>query len=509
MKSRTRTALAAACASALLLTACGPGKDDADEPAKSDGGVTQSTLPDCPVDAFKEASGTTEVVFWHSHVGATAAALTKIVDAYNASQDKAKVRLESQGINYDELRRNYDQGQTAGQLPAIVSGEDTWTQYMIDNGSTLPASACMEADDDERAKVDDFLPGVTAAYSVGDVQWPAAFGASTVVLYFNTAHFEAAGLDPANPPETIEELRAAAEKLKAIQGTPTGPGGEPLAMKLDPWFVENMLSANGQTLVNEDNGRSGSRATAATIESDAATTALNWLANMKQDGLLNAISSTTLIDHYVAVATGKSSMLLETSTAATIIDQVTSSDKGLKLSDVVDAETAKQFAAFDGFKVDFKVGVGEVPGIEMSGRGQIGGAAFYMTNTGSPEVQSAAWDFLKFFNQTENQVIWTSEGSYLPVRESAQQALNADPAWGASQRGQWITTAYDSMKGLSPDFPGPLIGPYDKFRDAERAMLEKIALGDASAAVAAVEPALAEATTAIDDALTKYNETTK
>jgi len=509
MKSRTRLALVALTAGALLATACGPGKDSADEPSKSDGGVTASDLPDCPVDAFKKASGKTEVVFWHSHVGATAAALTKIVDAYNASQDKATVRLESQGVNYEELRQNYDQGFSAGQLPAIVSAEDTWTQYMIDNGKTLPAQACIAADDDERAKVDDFLPGVKAGYSVGDVQWPAAFGASTVVLYFNTAHFQAAGLDPAKPPTTLTELRAAAEKLKTIQGTPQGPGGEPLAMKLDPWFVENMLSANDQTLVNHDNGRDGSRATEATLKSDAADTALDWLANMKQDGLLNAISSTTLIDHYVAVATGKSSMLLETSTAATIIDQVTSSDKGLKLSDVVDAETAKQFAAFDGFKVNFKVGVGEVPGIKVSGRGQVGGAAFYMTNTGTPEVQSAAWDFLKYFNQTENQVIWTREGSYLPVRESTQKALNDDPTWAASQRGQWITTAFDSMKGLSPDFPGPLIGPYDKFRDSERAMLEKIALGDASTAVASVGPALDEATTEIDDALAKYNSTTK
>lgn len=77
-------------------------------------------------------------------------------------------------------------------------------------------------------------------------------------------------------------------------------------------------------------------------------------------------------------------MLLETSTAATIIDQVTSSDKGLKLSDVVDAETAKQFSAFDGFKVEFKVGVGEVPGIAFSGKGQAGGSAFYLANTGTP-----------------------------------------------------------------------------------------------------------------------------
>ena len=216
-------------------------------------------------------------------------------DAYNASQDKVNVRLESQGVNYDELRRNYDTAASAGQLPTMVAGEDTWTQYMIDNGKTLPAQACIEADDDERAKIDDVLPGITAAYSVNGVQWPAAFGASTVVLYYNKAHFTAAGLDPEKPPTTLTELRAAADALKKVPA-PEGPGAEPLAMKLDPWFVENMLSANDQTLVDHDNGRDGSRATKATLKSESATTALDWLANLKQDGLLNAIQEVLFIE---------------------------------------------------------------------------------------------------------------------------------------------------------------------------------------------------------------------
>ena len=508
MMSRTRTALAAACASALLLTACGPGKKAADAPSKSDGGVTKSSLPKCPVDAFKKASGTTEVVLWHSYVGNTLAALTKIVDTYNASQDKVKVRLESQGVNYQELRRNYETAGGANQLPAIVAGEDTWTQYMIDNGTTMPASACMQADDDPRAKIDDLAPGIKAAYSVGGVQWPVAFGESTVVLYYNRDHFTAAGLDPNKPPTNLAELRSAAEALKKVPA-PNGPAGEPFAMKLDPWFVENMVSGEGKTLVNHDNGRDGSRATKTEIDNPTTVEALDWLAGMKQDGLLNAISSTTLIDHYIAVATGKSSMLIETSNAATLIDQVTSSTGGLNLSEVVDPKTAEQFKAFDGFKVGFKVGVAAVPGLTGPGKGQAGGSAFYITKSGSDAVQSAAWDFMKYFNQVDNQVIWTSQGSYLPVREAAQKALAADPTWGTSQRGQWITTAFNSMLTLDPDAPGPLIGPYDKFRTAEEAMLEKIALGDPASAKAAVKPALAEATSTIDDALAKYNATTK
>ncbi|MEZ5322397.1 MAG: extracellular solute-binding protein [Microthrixaceae bacterium] len=292
MHLRTRRILAVATVGLMSTAACGSGKST-DTGSKSNGGVTASSLPKCPVDAFKKASGTTEVVFWHSYVGNTLAALTKIVDAYNASQSKVRVRLENQGQDYKELRRNFEAAATAKQLPALVGGEDTWTQYMIDNGLTMPAQACINDDSDPRAKVSDVLPGVKAAYTVGGVQWPAAYGASTIMLYFNEDHFRKAGLDPANPPRTLAELRTAAEKLKAAGVS----GGAPFAMKLDPWFIENMSSAVGQTVVNHDNGRDGNRATASTLKNPKLTNILNWLAGMKRDGLLNAIprraSSTT------------------------------------------------------------------------------------------------------------------------------------------------------------------------------------------------------------------------
>ncbi|MCB1285543.1 MAG: extracellular solute-binding protein, partial [Microthrixaceae bacterium] len=200
---RSRLAIAALAASALLGTACGEGTTDTGTEAPSDGGVNASTLPDCPVGAFENETGSTKVVLWTSAVGATLATLRSIATDYNSSQNKVEVVVETQGIKYEELRKNFETGVSAKQLPAIVMGEDTWTQYMIDNGVTMPAQACINADDDERAHAyDDMLPGVTAAYTSSEVLWPGAFGASTVVLYFNKNHFTAAGLDPENPPTT-------------------------------------------------------------------------------------------------------------------------------------------------------------------------------------------------------------------------------------------------------------------------------------------------------------------
>lgn len=508
---RSRSALAALTASALLATACGSGKTDTSEGVPSDGGVNESSLPDCPVDAFNEADGTTEVVVWTSFVGATLATLKGIAADYNASQDKVSVRVENQGITYPELRKQFETAVSAKQLPAIVTAEDTWTQYMIDNGVTMPVQACINADDDERANAyDDMLPGVTAAYTASEVLWPGAFGASTVVLYFNTDHFVQAGLDPENPPTTYEELKVAAEKLQATLGA-TNPNYKALALRLDSWFVENTVSAMGETFVNNDNGRNGTRATESTIDNAATVDMLTWLATMKDAGLLNAVESSSFIDHYLAVATKASSMLLETSTSATLVDQITGSAGGINLADILDEETAKQFESFNGISVDIKVGVGEGPSLEAGkgGNGQVAGSAFYLTNTGSDAVVAGAWDFLKFFNETQNQVRWTSEGSYMPTRAAAAEALDADPAWAASQRGQWINTAYESMKNLDPDFPGPLAGPYAKIRDIVQASLEAIALPNDGGAVARVQPTLDSASAEITAALEQYNKTTR
>lgn len=65
------------------------------------------------------------------------------------------------------------------------------------------------------------------------------------------------------------------------------------------------------------------------------------------------------------------------------------------------------FSVPAGFKVPFEVGVAPYPGITEAGKGQIGGSAFYVTKTGSDAVQSAAWDFMKYFNEIDNQVLWT------------------------------------------------------------------------------------------------------
>ena len=97
-------------------------------------------------------------------------------------------------------------------FPAIGVMEDTNTQFLADSGTIVPAAACAEADD--YTEYDDFLPGVIDFYTVDGVLQPASFNVSTVLLYYNRDHFEAAGLDPDAPPQTLDEVAECARRSR-------------------------------------------------------------------------------------------------------------------------------------------------------------------------------------------------------------------------------------------------------------------------------------------------------
>ncbi len=112
---------------------------------------------------------------------------------------------------------------------------------MIDTQAAIPAR-CLHRGRPRRCEVyDQLLPMVANGYSVQGVQWPAAFGVSTPVIYYNKAHFVEAGLDPDVPPTNLEEIKADAEAIKAAR-----PDGTPLVFRADAWWLENLVSRRGR-----------------------------------------------------------------------------------------------------------------------------------------------------------------------------------------------------------------------------------------------------------------------
>jgi sn-glycerol 3-phosphate transport system substrate-binding protein len=480
-RSRRWSALALACS--LVVAACGGGGD-------GDGGSAgaPTDLPTCPVDALDSAAGPVEVVLWHFLAAETGNALQQLVDEYNASQQKVRVRVESQGTSPEELWSKYRAGIGTGDLPAIAVTDDTVTLDIVDSGTVLPAQACIEAD---AYDMSEFLEPAMEYYTIDDVLYPASLNLSSALLYYNKNHFRRAGLDAETTPKTLDEMREYAQKIKEA-----GVVDKPVVLKIGPPLIEMWLTGAGVPFVNNDNGRGEGETTEAAFDTEVTRELYTWFVDMQRDGLLEVVPDTPgQVGQYLAMASQAGSMTIETSTAATSIESFLGGN-----TDVVDDVTDIDTTGVDVTQLD--IGAGYVPGITEAGQLQMGGGAWYITNTGPPEVQAAAWDFMKFFNSTPSQVTWNLRGSYLPYRTTAVDDPRLQERWTTTLAGRWLALAYAELEtGVDPAFPGPLIGPYDEFRVALRQSVEALLFaGEPPAAV------VTEAADATTTALQRYND---
>ena len=486
-RARRVAVLAVAGALAIMAAACGGSSKSGNSGQAATGDTTAAAdLPTCPLDALAQATQPVEVVLWHAQTAKTKDTLEAQAAKYNASQTKVKVRVEAQG-SYEELAKKYQSAIPTKDLPGIALMEDLNIQSLADSGTVLPAQSCINASGTDMS---DFLPTATAAYTVKGVIFPASANLSTPLVYINRNHFRRAGLDPDQTPKTLDEIRQYAQKIKDA-----GVVAKPVALSLQPWFIESWLTGEHAPVVDNDNGRGSGQTTASAFDDDQARQLFTWVQDMYKDGLLDPVPDTGgNINDFLAMAQQTASMIIQTSTAATSVEAFL----GGKL-DPSTLQGGSNVGNVDPASLD--IGAGQLPGVSEPGKVQVGGGAWYIMNTSPPAVQAAAWDFISWWNEVDQQVTWNLEGSYLPYRISAAQDARVVDRWTNTLAGRWLAISYGQLTdGVDPNYPGPLIGPYDAFRDSVRNGLDNVMFKGTDPA-AAVATAAAQTT----DAIVRYN----
>jgi len=128
--------------------------------------------------------------------------------------------------------------------------------------------------------------GMTTALSWDNTLFGVPWNADWVSLWYNRDMFQDAGLDPDNPPRTLEELRAAAKKLTVRENgrivrsgislrATSGGGGQ-----TDKWI--NFLTAEGGRLFNDD-------MTKCLVNSDAGVAALQYYLTLLYDDKVDSV----------------------------------------------------------------------------------------------------------------------------------------------------------------------------------------------------------------------------
>jgi sn-glycerol 3-phosphate transport system substrate-binding protein len=397
-----------------------------------------------------------------------------------------QVTASNQGSSYAEVYRKFESAASANtdQLPDVVLLENTQLQVLADGGLILPAQSCMEAAGYDITNIE---PAVRSAYSVGGVLYAGYANVSSQVLYYNKAHWVKAGLDPAAPPKTLEEIYEQAKKLKAA-----GVSDKPWAFKISATVFENWLSGDGIDVVNNNNGHDG-QATEATFDTPEARDALALVKRMNDEGLINVFASTEGgIDQYLALATQQSSMLIETSGAAVNIAEALGGN-------LTAADVGAEFDASLVDRTQLVPGTGLFPGLQSAGQVHPGGGGFFIVNTAPPEEQAGAWKFLEFMLQPDNAKEWHLRGSYLPIVKTVADEPDVQAFWKDQVAGVLIKPAVDQLAAADPDEAGPLIGPYTDFTDNVENAIEGVLLSGDD-----VESALTTAQDEVTQSLERY-----
>jgi sn-glycerol 3-phosphate transport system substrate-binding protein len=435
-------------------------------------GAGAATSTKCPLAALTSAkSKPVEITFWHSMNRANETTLQQLTDKFNTSQTAVKVNLVNQ-IDYVQTFTKYKSGLSSGDLPDIVQLQETDQQQMVDTQTVLPASVCAKAD---KYSFSDFLPRVISYFTIQGTQYAMPFNTSGPVLYFNKKAFTAAGLDPENPPKTLDDVRAAAQKLKA-NGV-----SAPLGLKTEPGFFEHWRGLANKMYVNNSNGRKA-RATSTVYDDATGRQIYTWLSGMVKDGLAttNPDLGTGTFDNLLGIQSGSHAMAFDTSAALGTIQSVLSG----------------------GNAPDVELGVAPFPSPgPKKGGVLVSGGELFMVNKGAPAKQAAAWQYLKFLDSPESLTTWAIGTGYLPIRKAAADSSAMQQYW---QQNPSFKVAYDQLANgpTTVATSGSVIGNYtgarDAMRDAENTMFlngtdPKTALKDASK----------NATAAIDDYNTK------
>ncbi len=382
-KARWGIALVAA---ATLLAACG---QDTSAPAASDDPVTITFLS-----------------YTYGQPNPLGEGLKKLIEDFQAANPKITVKAQS--VPTAEALTKLQAGVVAGDPPDVA--QIGWSK-VAQASQTLPLRSLEEvAGSDEWTKhMAGFVPSVLKATPVAGAKKPVAMPLmmATPVIFYNADLFKAAGLDPAQPPKTMAQLKAAAQAIK----DKTEAEGVYVSA-VDPGKSDYLT----QSLVNSAGGALVSGSGEVTVDSAPVITALSAVQDLTKSGVQPSVDFASAQSAFSA---GKLGMLITTGGGLLTLDQAA--------------------------KGKFALQVAPLPGFDnLPARPTFSGSGLTIVAKDAAKAK-ASWKFVQFLTSDESFKVIASKMGYLPLRTAAESS--ADPRLGSAVKQMADLVPYTAFPG--------------------------------------------------------------
>ena len=203
-------------------------------------------------EAAATAAPAEEVVtieYWQYNFGARVTAMNELIAQFEAENPNIKV-IHNSDIPYDDYRNKIAASVPAGVGPDVATLFYGWQPAWIDAGYIVPLPEDEFPPDQILAQ---FSPMVKASFFEGKL-YTLPTAVRTLALFYNKDLMAAAGLDPENPPRTLDELKEQAVKCTVREGDEfkvygfiVNPPGQ-----AHHWFREVLLRQFGQPPYSDD-----------------------------------------------------------------------------------------------------------------------------------------------------------------------------------------------------------------------------------------------------------------
>ncbi|WP_341703961.1 sn-glycerol-3-phosphate ABC transporter substrate-binding protein UgpB [Ferrovibrio sp.] len=389
-----------------------------------------------------------EIQWWHAMGGALGERVNEMAENFNKGQDKYTVVAVNKG-NYAETLTAAMAAFRAGKGPHIVQVFEVGTGTMMAARGAIKPVYQLMAENGYSFDPKTYLAAVTGYYTTTDgkmLSFP--FNSSTPVFYYNKDAFKKAGLDPAKPPKTWQEVDAALPKLKAAGYSC------PFTTSWQSWVqLENFSAMHNVPFASKANGFGGLDAELK-FNGPLQVRHIENLGKWAKDGLfIYAGRKNEPGGKFIA---GECAILMESSAGYANVKRGAKFDWGISMQPYyADVKGAPQNSI-------------------------IGGASLWVLAKHKPAEYKGVAEFMDFLSATENQVRWHTGTGYLPITPMAYETTklqgfyNANPGTDISVQQMNLNPPTENSKGLR-------LGNFVQIRDVIDEELEGVWSGKKSA----------------------------